>query len=85
MIAERIRVTPFVLEQVLACDIIKKINDHGRASVKGYIPPDREQEYMDMVSQGLAARIEAVGGNGESRVIFSGIVEEGRVRHMGGR
>lgn len=84
MIAERIRVTPFVLEQVLACDIIKKINDHGRASVKGYIPPDREQEYMDMVSQGLAARIEAVGGNGESRVIFSGIVEEGRVRHMGG-
>ena len=37
MIAERIKILPFQIERIMECEIVKKVNEHGRAYIKGYI------------------------------------------------
>lgn len=81
MIAERIRITPFRMERIMECNIVKRVNEHGRAFVKGYISAEEEKKYMNLVSTEPTVQIEAVSEEGESAVIFSGMVKDCRIRN----
>ena len=81
MVAERIRINPFFMEQVLACEIKKEPNEHGQAYVKGYIPASQEENYLSLGARDTGVQIEAVRQEGESRIIFSGIVKQCEIRH----
>lgn len=81
MIAERIRVTPFQMERILECNIIKKVNEHGQAFIKGYIPAEEEKNYMDLAAAEPTVQVEAVSEEGESAVIFSGVIRDCRIRN----
>ncbi len=81
MIAERIRVSPFFFEQITACEIKKEPNAHGLAYVKGYIPTAEEEKYLSLSAQETGVQIEAVSEEGESKIIFSGMIKECKIKH----
>ncbi len=81
MIAERIRVSPFSFEQITACEIKKEPNAHGQAYVKGYLPAAEEEKYLSLSTRETGVQIEAVSEEGESKVIFSGMIKECKIQH----
>lgn len=81
MIAERIRIVPFEMERIMECRIVKKVNEHGQAFIKGYISSEREKEYMDLVSSEPTVQIEGISEEGECAIIFSGIVKDCRIKN----
>ncbi len=81
MIAERIKITPFQMERILECNIVKKVNEHGQAYIKGYIPAEEEKNYMDLAAAEPTVQVEAVSEEGESAVIFSGVIKDCRIRN----
>lgn len=83
MIAERIRIKPFKMERIIRCDIMKQVNEHGRAFVKGYVPAEGEGDCLSLASQDVPVSIEAVSEEGTGAVIFSGIIEDCRIRNSG--
>ena len=51
MKAERILTAPFEFVQIIKCEIQKAVNEHGFAILKGYISPDREEQYLLMAGE----------------------------------
>lgn len=81
MIAERIKIVPFQIERIMECEIVKKVNEHGRAYIKGYISSEEEKKYLDLASSEPTVQIEAVSEEGECAVIFSGLMKDCRIRN----
>lgn len=81
MIAERIKVTPFQIEGIMKCEIVKKGNQHGRAFVKGYIPSGEEQDYLELAARRVTVQIQGVDEDGTSTVLFSGMVESCQIKN----
>ena len=81
MIAERIKILPFQIERIMECEIVKKVNEHGRAYIKGYISSEEEKKYLALASSEPTVQIEAVSEEGECAVIFSGLMKDCRIRN----
>ena len=81
MKAERILTAPFEFVQIIKCEIQKAVNEHGFAILKGYISPDREEQYLLMAGEQTEVTIRAVEDEKESRQIYCGIVEDMKIIH----
>ena len=81
MKAERILTEPFEFVQIIKCEIQKAVNEHGYAILKGYISPDREEQYLLMAGEQTEVTIRAVEDEKESRQIYCGIVEDMKIIH----
>ena len=79
MKAERILTAPFEFVQIIKCEIQKAVNEHGFAILKGYISPDREEQYLLMAGEQTEVTIRAVEDEKESRQIYCGIVEDMKI------
>lgn len=79
MIAEQIRVNPFAMYKIICCEIKKEPNAHGQAYLKGYLSLS-EKECMRLLSEETDVQIEAVGENGNAKVIFVGKIRESKIK-----
>ena len=76
MKAERIRVSPFTFSRITECQIQKEVNTHGFARIRGYIPTEKEAEYLETACGQVEVTIEAINEEGENRQIYCGVLED---------
>ena len=81
MKANKIEAAPLAFEKITYCEIKKMMNDHGFAMIKGYIAPEKEQEYLSMACSQTEIKIQAVDEDGSSQVIYCGILKDIRMYH----
>ena len=81
MKADRIEITPLAYTKITYCEIKKAVNAHGEAVVKGYIEPEKEQEYLSRACRQTEISIEAIDEDGTRKVIYCGILKDLVIQH----
>lgn len=81
MKAEKIITSPFEFIQITKCEIRKAVDEHGFALLQGYIPFEKEEEYLMAACKQTEVAIRAVGEEGEGRQIYCGILEDMKIIH----
>lgn len=76
---DRIVVRPFEDLQVLDYQSIQQVNEHARASLKGMIPYERQEAYMEAGRKLLWVQVMAVSEEKEE-ILFYGVAEHMRIQ-----
>jgi len=69
-----IRVEPFKFISFSDLQIVKEVNEHGRAEVSGMVSAEGAAEYLGGHSFDKAAKIFAIDENGSEQLLFNGLV-----------
>uniref|UniRef100_UPI00286F4192 hypothetical protein n=1 Tax=Anaerosporobacter sp. TaxID=1872529 RepID=UPI00286F4192 len=62
------------------CSIYKKVNEHGKARIRGIIEASKEKDVLHSAESIRYASLYVIDEKGENQVIFTGIVESIVVR-----
>lgn len=84
MRADQISAAPFEFIRIIGCSIEKDVNVHGSAVVRGYIRPEKEQEYLMTACGQTEVRITASDEDGSSKLIYCGILEDMSIKYENG-
>lgn len=71
---QRIRIKPFEVLSVIDYKAVQEPNEHGKATVRALISPEREQTYLSMARQTAWVEIIAVSETGEEKALFCGVL-----------
>ncbi len=80
----RIRLSLVNFIDIMECRITKKVNNHGSAVIKGHIEEKAEGPLLQDTAEIRSASLSIQDEEGESQVIFAGIVESIAVRTEAG-
>lgn len=81
---QRVEVEPFALLELLECTGTVGVNEHGFMTVKGYINKDREDAYLQLLTGNTWASVKVYDENGNSDILFTGIVTAGEISVQNG-
>ncbi|MDE6950940.1 MAG: phage late control D family protein [Lachnospiraceae bacterium] len=76
---QRVEVEPFALLELLECAGTVCADKHGFMTVKGYIARDREDIYLEMLADDTWVSVKVYDENGNSDILFTGIVTAGEI------
>ena len=71
-----IKTGPVTFLDIMELRIEEEVNRHGRAVLSGYITDEQEEEYLGLLTGNVWESVQAVGKNGETRILFIGIVTD---------
>ena len=71
-----IKTGPVTFLDIMELRIEEEVNRHGRAVLSGHITDEQEEEYLGLLTGNVWESVQAVGKNGETRILFIGIVTD---------
>lgn len=71
-----IKMSPLEFLTVLDLKVEKEMNQHGRLVVSGYIEDEKEEAYLEALSNSVWEKAEALSNTGEAETLFWGIVTD---------
>lgn len=77
-------VSPFAMLDMLSMDILIAPNEHARASIRGTIDEEMENEYMTLAQADVADSVTQTDLDGIPIVLFKGIVEDMEISSVNG-
>lgn len=84
MRARMIYLSGIQLNDILHCAVEKEVNQHGRATIIGYIDSESETELLNNVSQNYFLEIVMSGEHeGEKETLFQGVIETVNIESTG--
>lgn len=84
MRARMIGLSGIQLNDILHCTVEKEVNQHGRATIMGYIDCDSETELLNNVSHNYFLEIVMSGEQeGETETLFQGVIERVKIESTG--
>lgn len=81
---QRVEVEPFALLELLECTGVVCADEHGFMIIKGYINKDREDAYLQLLAGDTWASVKVYDENGNSDILFTGIVTAGEISVQNG-
>lgn len=71
-----IQTEPFTFLAILEIQKQEEINEHGKMTITGFIEDEKEEEYLRMLKGEVWEKVEAAGRDGETEILFWGIVTD---------
>ena len=78
-----IQVSPFNFLSIMEYHSSLSLNEHGIATIKGFIKSDKEKQYLQLMSENVWTEIFKSDDNGGTSMLFCGIALEGRIKTYG--
>lgn len=81
---QNITVAPYIVEQLLDVKIDQQINEHGTLYFRALLPEEKKDSYAKNSSEGSSVSLMAKGADGNSDILFQGMVQDVEVTAIQG-
>lgn len=81
---QNIEVAPYTVEQLLDVRVNHQINEHSTFYFKALLPEEKKDSYVKNSSQGSNVSLSVRGENGNTNILFQGMVQDVEVKAIQG-